>query len=71
MREKERVLGGGEGKTNLRGRESIETYGQSGNWPNMSLFIARVLSAYYLLYFSLFLLFYKKELYFISYQMNK
>jgi len=36
--------------------------------PIMSLFIAGVLLSFYLLYF---FLFYKKELYFISYQMNK
>ena len=36
----------------------------------MSLFIARILSAYYLLYLFI-CLFYKKKLYFISYQINK
>ena len=71
IREKERVLGKEEGKTDLRGRKSIETYRQFGNWPSMSLFITTILSTYYLLYFSLFLLFYKKYFYFISYQMNK
>ena len=44
MQEKERVLGGGEGKMKLRGRGSVEMYRQP-------LFIARVLSTYYLLYF--------------------
>ena len=48
MWEKERVLGGGEGKMKLRGRGSVEMYRQP-------LFIARVLSTYYLLYFYLFI----------------
>ena len=69
MWEKERVLGEEEGeriweeevRANLRGRESVKTYCKCENWPNMSLFIARILWAYYLLYFYLF---YKKELYF-------
>jgi len=68
--EKERVLTGGEGKTNLRERESVEMYHESKNSPNMSLFIVTILSAYYLLYLFV-CLFYKKKLYFISYQMNK
>ena len=67
---KKGVLGEEEGKMKLRGRWRVETYHHS-EWPNMSLFLTRVLPAYYLLYFSLFLLFYKHELYFILYQMNK
>ena len=41
IREKERVLGGGEEKTKLRGRETAETTVSLKKWPNMSLFIAR------------------------------
>ena len=51
-------------KTDLRGRESEETYDKCQTWPTLSLFIARFLL------FTL-LLFYEKKLYFISYQMNK
>ena len=47
-------FGRGEGKMNLRGRESIEIYRQSQNWPNMSLFIDIILSAYFLLYLFIF-----------------
>ena len=68
---KERVLREEERKMKLREKRSVEKYLQFENWLNVFLFIARVLPAYYLLYFSLFLLFYKQELYFISYQMNK
>ena len=56
MREKERILGEKEGKTKLRRRRSIETYRQFENWPNVTLFIARVLPTYYLLYFFIILL---------------
>ena len=42
-------------------RKSIETYRKYKNWPNMSLFIVRVFSAYYLLYFSLFYYFIKRN----------
>jgi len=52
---KERILGEEEGKTNMRRRRSVKTYRQSKNWPNVSLFMARVLSAYYLLYFFIFI----------------
>ena len=41
-----------EGNTNLRGRESVETYCKCKNWPNMSLFITRVLLVCYLLSYS-------------------
>jgi len=44
------------GKMNLRGRESLDTSHKYKNWPNMSLFIARVLSAYCLLYFLYFII---------------
>jgi len=37
MREKERVSGEEEGKTNLVGRESVKTYCKCKNSPNMSL----------------------------------
>jgi len=58
---KKRVLGEEEGRTSLGGRRSVEMYHKCKNSPNMSLFITRVLEAYYLLHFSLF---YKKKLYF-------
>ena len=64
MREKERVLGEEERKMNLRGRESVETNHKCKNWPNISLFIARILSTYYLLYFSLFYYLYKGILFY-------
>ena len=54
MWEKERVLEKEEGKMDLRGRESVETCRKCKKWPITSLFIARILLAYYLLYFSLF-----------------
>ena len=43
MREKKKVLGEEEGRLNLGGRESVKTYCKYKNWPNMSLFIARIL----------------------------
>ena len=56
---KKKVLGEEEGKTNLGGKKSVETYCNCKNWFSLSLFIGRILWAYYLLYF-----FYKNELYF-------
>ena len=43
MQEKERVLEKKEGKMNLSWRGKVDTYCKCKNWPNMSLFIARVL----------------------------
>ena len=44
------ICGKRESKTKLRGRGGSETI-VSLNWPNISVFIARVLATYYLLYF--------------------
>ena len=52
MRAKERILGGQEGKMKLRDRGSVETIVKTV----MSLFIGRVPTTYYLLYFSLFII---------------
>ena len=41
--EKDKVLREEEWRTNLGGRESVEIYHKCKNWPNMSLFIARIL----------------------------
>jgi len=70
MQEKERILGKEERKTDFRRKASIETCRKWKKWPIISLFIARVLLTFYLLYFFTYLI-YKKEFYFISYQMNK
>ena len=45
-----------ERKMNLRERENVGTYSKCKNWHNMSLFIVRVFSAYYLFYFFYFII---------------
>ena len=57
-----------ERKNEFEKRENIKMYRKCKKWPNISLFIGRVLSTCYLLYF---FLFYKNEFYFTFYQMNK
>ena len=65
IREKERVLGGGERKTKLRRRGSVEAIVSLK--PNMSLFISRVLTTYYLFYLFIFIILSKRTLlYFLS-----
>jgi len=65
IREKERVLGGGEGKTKLRRRGGVEAIVSLK--PNMSLFISRVLTTYYLFYLFIFIILSKRTLlYFLS-----
>ena len=63
---KEKVLGEEEGKMNLRWRESVKTYRHMRTHltSNISLFIFRILLAYFLLYF--FYYFINKLFYFIS-----
>ena len=50
---KERVLKEREGKTKLRGREAQKLS------PNISLFISKILTTYYLLYLFIFIILYK------------
>jgi len=52
---KERVLGG-EGKTKFERKRRRRDYHQYENSPKMPVFIARLLTTYYLLYFSLFII---------------
>ena len=68
MPEKERVLGGDKGKRSWE-KEKERKDVSSVWWPNMSLFIVRVLSVYYLLY--LFIYFIKKTILFAIKWINK
>ena len=70
MQEKERILGGGEGKMKLRGRGGTKAIVDlKTDLTCFYLYLEYSQPIIYSIY--LFLLFYKKELYFISYQMNK
>ena len=70
MRESERFLRGGEKKTKLRGRGGAKAIvSLKTDLTCRYLYLGYLQLIIYSIY--LFLLFYKKELYFISYQMNK
>jgi len=72
VREKREGFGRMRRENEFKRKRKHRDYRQSKNWPNMSLFIVRYSQPIIYSIFSLFLLFYKKkDLYFISYKMNK